>query len=212
MARRIGSRCRHHADRYGKTGHPEGATIPRAVWHPWRDKAAHFIGERLDHPGIAAALDWLLGLMRDARAPSRTTKRTSPHDRFALFLQKMHRNGVEPVALLASVAAIYALREEDDRRFKSDRHFRFQIAIAFLSVVPRPKHSSGKRWRNGAAATVDPSARLRDHVGRTLEVTIGVLAGRIGAEVFRRAQPPRPLHGQHLDFNEPNPSNKDTTT
>lgn len=201
---RVGSRCRRHAARYERSGHPEGRALPRTVWQPLRDEAEVFINDRLEHRGIANALAWLASLIRSAAPPRRITKRSRPQDRLAVYLGAMRDRGVNPVRLLSTIVAIHAARQADDRAFRSDKQFWHAVASAFLSTSPRPLAG---RWRqDGRPATVAPSARLLEHTGRLLTTTLGVLSERIGDEVNKRVHLPRPIAGQDIDFINPNPT------
>lgn len=208
LAHRVGTRCRRHAAAYERHGHVEGRALPRSLWMPWRDEAERFIRDRRSHLGIKNALGLLSGMIREASPPSRITRRTRAHDRFQAYLASMRQHEVDPVKLLATVSAIHAVRQVDARYFKgSDRAFWFALAAAFLSATPRPKHTSGRIRGNGRASTVDPSAHLREHVGRVLTSTMGVLAESIASELIRRQQAFRPIPGQHVPFSDnPNPT------
>lgn len=210
-AHRVGSYCWAHNKTRQRTGVADGRVLARSEWHGWRDEIACFIEVRRDHPGIAAALAWLHKLIVEARPPQRVTRRTPPHDRFAFYLARMEDRGVDPVTVLASAAAIYAVREADPRAFKSDRAFTFQLATAVLSVVPRPRQPGRGRWNNGKQATVDATSRLKEHVGRLIETAIGLLASRLGSEVVKRSAAPPPILGQGLPFDATTTSSTSTT-
>lgn len=197
-ARRFGSKCNGHASQHSRTGHAQGHIIPRHLWRGWRDDVKAFVQDREAHPGIQAALAWLGTLLAEVRLPPPLHRRSHVRDRYARWLCLMVQRGVQPIDLLASVAAIHAVREDDPRAFRDDRHFRHQVAAAFLSVVPRPKRS--KVTARGYQSSIDATARLRDHVGHQLAGTIGVLAARLGKEVVARNAPPRPLPDQHAPF------------
>lgn len=202
MARRIGTRCRAHATSFERHGHTEGRALPRTLWMPWRDEAERFLRDRVSHPGVANALDLIVRMIREATPPARITRRTRAHDRFQCYLASMRSHYVDPVRLLATVAAVHAVRQSDGRLFKSDRAFWYALAAAFLSNTPRPKHTSGRIRRNGRPSTVDPSAHLREHVGRVLTSSMGVLSEHIAAELIRRQQAFRPIPGQHVPFSD----------
>ena len=93
------------------------------------------------------------------------------------------------------MAAVYLFRAFAPRRFRSDRHFDHQVALAAARIAPA--------WDNRGWAVSDVPVGARDYLSKTLNGALGVLAMRIAAECLKdidRTEPATTVEGSHLPF------------
>ncbi|BAE52853.1 hypothetical protein amb4049 [Paramagnetospirillum magneticum AMB-1] len=201
-ARSFSRYCRRHDQRTTNTGHPEGTNVLRGEYKTLFLLAHQFITHHKEHPGIRAGLEWLGGMMADGRDPGTIHARSSAADRLGRWLHQMQTEGVTAEDMLATIGAIYALREWNPRRFLSDRHFDHQLAIRVLRLTPAP---FSERWSEGKPKKVYDriTGPTRDLLSTRINAALGPLILRMGREVASAAQP-RPqerLEGIDFPFN-----------
>jgi hypothetical protein len=194
--------CPAHDARNTNTGHPEGTNVLVGEYKTLFLLAQDFVSHHHDHPGLKAALEWLGRLVSEARDPGTIHARSSAADRLGRWLSRLRAEGVTPADMLATIAALYALREWSPRRFLSDRHFNHQLAIRVLRLAPAPYREA---WSNGRAKKVHDriTSPTRDLLSTRINTTLGPLVLRMGKEVAHAAQP-RPqerLEGIDYPFN-----------
>lgn len=178
---RLSRYCRSHTRQADRTGSPTGRTVTRSELKPYWLAASRFIERHRDHPGVAAGLRWVRELMTEAArlpSPKRRTQSNSPDALLGVRARGMVLHWDGPEDCLASVFAVFALRRFDPRLFKSDRHFRVQLASRFLSL---PRRVFDRTEGKAARAPM----RLRVWLGARLEQTLGILAERVAHEIDR---------------------------
>jgi hypothetical protein len=171
--------CRPHTRQADRTGSPTGRAVTRSELKPLWLAAYRFIERHRDHPGIASALRWVRELMTEASKlppPKPRTQANSPDALLGVRARSLVLHWDGPEDCLATVFAVFALRRFDPRLFKSDRHFRVQLASRFLSL-PRRVISEGKKGK--------VPMRLRVWLGNRIEQSLGVLAERVAEEIDR---------------------------
>lgn len=176
---RLSRFCRPHTRQADRTGSPNGRSVTRTELKPFWLASNRFIERHRDHPGVASGLRWVRELMTEATKlppPKPRTQANSPDALLGVLARPMVLHWDGPEDCLATVFAIFALRRFDSRLFKSDRHFRVQLASRFLSL-PRRIISEGRKGK--------VPMRLRVWLGARLEQTLGVLAERVAEEIDR---------------------------
>lgn len=86
----------------------------------------------------------------------------------------MKARGVTPEEMLAMVTAFYLLQEWHPRAFKSDRHFRHQLANRLLRMVNAPRSEvwqAGERAYRHDRVTVGMRELLATRITSALGVT-----------------------------------------
>jgi hypothetical protein len=176
---RLSRFCRPHTRQADRTGSPNGRAVTRSELKPLWLASHRFIERHRDHPGIASALRWVREMMTETAKlppPKPRTQANSPDALLGVLARPMVLHWDGPDDCLATVFAVFALRRFDPRLFKSDRHFRVQLASRFLSL-PRRVVGEGKKGKL--------SMRLRVWLGARIEQTLGVLAERIAEQIDR---------------------------
>lgn len=176
---RLSRFCRPHTRQADRTGSPTGRSVTRSELKPLWLASHRFIERHRDHPGIASALRWVRELMTETAKlppPKPRTQANSPDALLGVRARSLVLHWDGPEDCLATVFAVFALRRFDPRLFKSDRHFRVQLASRFLSL-PRRVVSEGKKGK--------VPMRLRVWLGARIEQSLGVLAERVAEEIDR---------------------------
>ena len=192
----IGRYCHSHDEVDKRTGHPLGRTITEREVKTYRDLARSFIEGNIDHPGVEAGIEWLQRLMKHAVAPHTITNNTPPQSRAAQWLEKMERECVDPIDLLATVVAMHVLQEINPRMFMSDRHFRHQLATKFFRLTVSPMRPNGKSRQVIAV-------RMKDYMADRLNKALGLLSWKIRDQVIKemsKPEPDAPVSGADIPF------------
>jgi hypothetical protein len=194
--------CRHHDRVNQDTGHPEGRTIRAGELRPFRKLCAAFIDRHHYHEGIEHALEWIGQRIAEAKDPRYLTVKSTAEQRLARWFARMNREGVDPSAVLATVAALYLYRLYRPQEFRSDRHWRHQLAVRTLRLVPAPR---AEHWAGsgGVRCVYDRiTVATRDHLSQRLVTALGLLAFRIAREVLADLDKPSPdkLSGADAPF------------
>jgi hypothetical protein len=104
---------------------------------------------------------------------------------------RLKRAGIHDHELMSVVIAMYALREHDPRAFRSDRHFRHQLALRFLRKAPAPPVL---KWRGGSGGLRYDriSVGTRELLARELESGIGLACFRMAKLLITKPNTPTP--------------------
>lgn len=207
-ADRIGRYCDAHQKRDERHGHPTAAPIKAAEMRPFVECCRAFIAEQRAHPGVAAALQWIGETIRSGRpvAPWRVHRKTPAGDRVSGWLAQLAADEVSPEEILATICAVYLLREWAPRRFPRcprDRFFRHQTALRVLRLA-RGRWLFNEKAQRGTVWRARVTAGTREALGETLVRTLGPLALNAARHLVRRmAAPAAGLPGQHAPFLQP---------
>jgi len=185
--------CDKHDKINERTGHPRGHTIRVATVKPLIKPIRNYIRENRDHPSIQQALLWLYELVYGPRSRVQDIHRKSkPEDRLGRFLDKMKAQNVHEVDMLAIIVAMYLMRELYPNDFKTDRHFRHQIATRLLRMVNAPRK---EKWGGGHAIYIYDriTVGVRELLGPHLETNLGLLCNQIARLHVDVFVPPAPI-------------------
>jgi hypothetical protein len=189
---KIGRLCDRHDGIEVRTGHPLGTTIRAGHISHFVKQASRYILANKDHVAIAACLQWLQEYVygQRTRAPE-VRPNASARERLSHWLSRLKQAGVYDYELMAVVVALYMLREWEPRTFRSDRHFRHQLALRFVRKAPAPPVL---KWRGGAGGLRYDrvSVGTRELLARELEAAIGLICFRIAKLVLTKPNTPTP--------------------
>lgn len=170
LARRWGRYCRTHDMANFRTGHPEGRAILLRDVRPYLKLTTRYIREHREHPTIRQALAWCARLLHSPRVRvAWLAVDTTPERRLARWLDSMEDAGVTAEKLLGVITAMYLIQEVEPRAFRSDRHFRFQLAFRVLRTAPSSRSemwAGGKRCFKSDPITVGLKEYLADRIER----------------------------------------------
>jgi hypothetical protein len=189
---KIGRLCERHDGINQRTGHPLGSTILAGQIRPFVKRASRYIRKHKDHVAIAACLEWLREYVNAPRPHAPEVRRNaSAGERLSHWLSRLKRAGVFDHELMAVIIAMHMLREWEPRSFRSDRHFRHQLAIRFLRKAPAPPVF---KWRGGAGGLRHDriSVGTRELLARELEAAIGLACFRIAKLLLIKPNTPTP--------------------
>lgn len=85
----------------------------------------------------------------------------------------MKKDGVECEEMLATVTAMFLMREHDQTCFPSDQHFNFQLARAFVRLAPAPYKQSYNGGK-GALKYDRITLPMTRHLYKRITESIGV--------------------------------------
>jgi len=191
---KFGRYCDRHDKQAEVTGHPLGHTIRISELKPYLKPASRYIKQHKDHPAIAACLQWLNELVYGSRVRGLQQRlAASPQHRLYRWLDQLERSGAFPDELLAITVSLYLYLEDQPQAFKSDRHFRHQLAIRFLRKAPAPfmqGYRSGVGGRRYDRITVG----VRDLLAKLLAESIGVPCMGMAKKIHRSLYPISPQH------------------
>jgi len=159
---------------------------------PFIKRASQYIRANQDHATIAATLEWCRSYIHEANAPLTEVHRNSTsRQRLSHWLSRLKRAGIYDYELIATVVAMYMLREWEPRSFRSDRHFRHQLAIRFIRKAPAPP---AYKWRSGTGGLRYDRVTVgtRELLARELEEAIGVACFRIAKLLLTKPNVPTP--------------------
>src|SRR5688572_27240289 len=144
---KIGRLCDHHDATEMRTGHPLGHTVRVEELRPYVAQVTRYIKQHRKHAAIAENVRRISELVYGSRRRNVLPRsNATAHERLSGWLDRLERSAVPPEELLSIVAAMFLYQEDQPRVFKSDRHFRHQVAIRFLRKAPAPY---SPRWRDG---------------------------------------------------------------
>jgi hypothetical protein len=189
-AYRISSRCRTHAKRHDRNGHPTARPISVLELRPYRDQCAALIARQKSRLGIQRAVEWLGALLSAGKAlpPWRLHPRTAAADRVSAWMASHAAEGVTPEACLTTVLAMYLIQELEPRRFAgSDHFFRHQLALRVLRLGSGKWHRHEKT-HPGTVWQQRVTAATCALLGRQLVSALGPL-GLSAARYLSRAAP-----------------------
>lgn len=184
---KFGRYCEAHDQVMQRTGDPKGRTVRRGEFEPFITAARQYFIKFQDHPEIAKRIRWIERLIWEAGpAPGRITPKSSAHDRLRLWVDQMRRQELPPIEILSMVVALYAFREWTPRAFRSDRHFKHQLAIRVLRMVRTPRIVSrrGTEYLGYVRITVGVRALLGD----ALHLQLGTLGFAVGRKLTKKLE------------------------
>lgn len=122
------------------TGSARGRNIRKSDIKPYAALVSRYIADHGNHPAIQAALRWLNAYVYGREHPLYILRHKSspPEQRLSRFLRRMVKDGVQCEEMLATVTALFLMREHDPICFPSDQHYNHQLARAFLRLAPAP--------------------------------------------------------------------------
>jgi hypothetical protein len=197
---KISRYCVHHDAVNKRTGHPLGHTVLVGELQPYLRRTTRYVKQHRHHAAIAEAIRRCAEVVygqRRRNLPARPN--ATAYERLSGWLDRLERAAVTPDVLLCIVAALFLYRETEPHAFKSDRHFRHQIAIRFIRKAPAP-HSP--LWRSGAGSKI--TVATRDMLADLLERSVGVLCLRMARTLSAAVNPYTP--DQQAAINTPLPS------
>lgn len=198
----LGSRCGAHAKARRRCGHVTAGQVTHRELAPYVKAARAFV-DRQDasgHSGVLNALAWMTERMREAQATGTLHSRTAAAVRWEHWLARFHRDGVEPVRILAAAIAVHLHRLDNPRRWPDDRFFAHQFGKHVLQVASRTSYVDGDRLRTRPLRK--PSGLLLQ-VSWELHATFGRLLIRAAEQVhaeIHRPLGPQQIEGQHAAF------------
>jgi hypothetical protein len=176
---KVGRWCDRHDHEAERTGDPLGKSILGGQVSPYIKRATRYIQANRDHVAIAAALEWLRSYVEHPRVTTPAVHRNATaRQRVDHWLSRLKRAGVHDWELMAVIVAMYALREHEPWVFRSDRHFKHQLAIRFCRKAPAPPAPNlrgGVSQRRYSRVTVG----TRELLTRELEAGVGLVCFRI---------------------------------
>lgn len=197
--RNFSSLCRHHDQVRDRTGHPLGTTVRKRDVKPYLKLTSRWLKEHRNHPAIEAGCRWLDALVYGNRPHvTSVNPRSSPEDRLLRWLDRMKEEEVDPVSVLATIAAMFMLRECEPRTFRHDRHFHHQVTIRVLRLTRGPRREWWACGRQGFSYD-RVTTGVREHLWNTLRPPIGALCLRIARAVTAAYTPPPPPPSTLLD-------------
>jgi hypothetical protein len=142
---------------------------------PYLKRTSGYIKQHRKHAAIAEGIRRISDLVYGARRRDlQLRSNATPHERLSGWLDRLERSAVPPEELLSIVAAMFLYREDQPHAFRSDRHFRHQLAVRFIRKAPAPY---SPLWRGGAGSKRYDriSVKTRDLLAGQLERSVGIL-------------------------------------
>lgn len=167
--RRWSKYCSYHDRRNQATGDPLGKTISRAALRPYVTMVNDTLDLNPGHAGVQAAIAWTAYRMKVAQSRSHRYRQHARYRADALFA-RLRDQKVMPYYVVATVTAIYLMREFDPHRFTSDRHFNHQLAKAVYDLAPHLRAGSAN-----SSAGRQLSVGLREYLSAEMRDAFGVL-------------------------------------
>jgi hypothetical protein len=189
---KIGRYCERHDGVNQRTGHPIGTTIRAGQISPFVKRASQYIRKHQDHVAVAACLQLLREYVYAPQSSVAHIHRSAtPRQRLDHWLGRLKRAGVFDHELMSVVVALYMLREDQPHVFRSDRHFRHQLALRFLRKAPAPPVL---KWRGGTGGLRYDriSVGTRELLARELESGIGLACFRMAKLLLTKPNTPTP--------------------
>lgn len=156
---RLSAYCPAHDDTNKRTGHPLGRTVLVRDLAPYRTRAARFISTHRNDDRLEKLLMVLSTVLEQTQRPAGTWRQGT---RLAFWLTNLKEAEVSLVDILATIIGMFALREDDPRTFRSDRHFWHQTAIRVFRLAP------GRVTRGGWVARTTVQVEAREDFAKLL--------------------------------------------
>lgn len=183
--RRWSKYCSYHDKRNEQTGDPRGTTLRRTELRPYVAMVNDTLDLNPNHDGVQVAIAWTAYRMKQAQSRSQR-RRQHPRLRADSLFARLRERGVMPYYVLATVTAVWLMREFEPRRFVSDRHFNHQLAKAVFDLAPYLRPDS-KNTSGGAR----PSVGLREYLWSELIDAYGVLPMMLARHIAAERKPER---------------------
>ncbi|HVJ44376.1 MAG TPA: hypothetical protein VM639_22940 [Dongiaceae bacterium] len=191
---KFGRYCDRHDKRSELTGHPLGHTVRSSELKFYLKLTSGYVKNHRDHPAIAACLQWLNALVYGSRLRGlQRRSNATPWQRLYRWLDQLEQSGVCPEELLSVAAAFYLYLEDQPQAFRSDRHFRHQLAIRFLRKAPAP-FVQGYRAGVGGRKYDRITVGVRDLLAKLLAESIGVPCLGMARAIHRSLYPVNPAN------------------
>lgn len=189
---KIGRLCIHHDSTEKRTGHPLGHTVRVKELAPYLKLVSGYVRQNQAHPAIAETIRRTAELVYGARRRNVGRRpNATPQERVSGWLDRLEGKRVSPEELVSIVAAMFYLQEDQPRAFKSDRHFRHQLAIRFIRKAPAP--NSPRWWEGQGRKRYDRiTVATRDLLASMLERAVGLPCLRIAQTLHRANNPYSP--------------------
>ena len=156
---RLSAYCPAHDDTNKRTGHPLGRTVLVRDLQPYRTRAARFISTHRNDDRLEGLVVVLSTILEQAQRPAGSWR---PGVRLAFWLASLKAAEVPPMDILATILGMYAMREDEPRTFRSDRHFWHQTAIRVFRLAP------GRVTRGGWVARTTIQVEAREDFAKLL--------------------------------------------
>lgn len=155
--------CKTHTWKATKRGDPLGSPIKPQHLRPYRLRVLVALDEYGHEPSIAVGVDWAYRLLahgQDYGVPG------SPSEKARHWLFRMRQDEAHPREVLATILAMYVMREENPAAFPSDAHFKTQLVRRLvLDHIPahlrRPPKRSAKSGQVYSGSTPFPRGAVR---------------------------------------------------
>lgn len=175
--------CLTHYARKRRTGHPLGGSLKKSTLGPLVEEATDYIlTNRQASPivgGVSWAGAWLLsGQHYGDHYPGMTHQQVVD----SLIFQQ-ERQGIDPVQVLATLAACRYLEEYQPGTFRDEHHFRFQTGKALLHMTPFPLIRVSSRQGVERKEFLRPAPKVFDLAYLTIAPQAHVLAHNIAQKL-----------------------------
>ena len=163
--------CKRHDRAFLQHGHWAGKAVPRGTIEQYKVTALAFLERHRDtNEQIDTAIDWADHFLETCGDHGWSRKHGLEVRR---LFQRLREEGVDGLALLTTVLAVWSISHRDEGLLPSDQRLTYAIGRAVAMLVPRPfvtTYTSGhpvKRYR-------DFSTVLRRKVGREVRDVLGL--------------------------------------
>jgi hypothetical protein len=156
--------CTGHARKFHRTRDPNGRAIRIGELRPHLELANIYLQRNASHPAVIAAEEFLRTTLHDTTLPGAIRKQ----------MQRLHRDGAEPRAMLAQFLAVMGLMHYLPHTVTSDACVAFNIGNRVLRVCALPSFTGS----NGKRQPMRIPPRVAEHYGHMLRSVLAVFSGQ----------------------------------